>query len=77
MEKKVNLLNQLAQISDLIEKCGVVSPSQSVLFEVSKVEFEKIYDMVTKMTNISGETPNNTLNIKIGSVNFIFSTNNA
>ena len=77
MEKKGDLLNQLALIADLIEKCDVVSPNQNVLFEISKVEFEKIYDIITRKTNVTGDMPNTMLNIKIGSVNFIFSTSNA
>lgn len=77
MEKKGDLLNQLALIADLIEKCDVVSPNQNVLFEISKVEFEKIYDIITKKTNVTGDMPNTMLNIKIGSVTFIFSTSNA
>ena len=77
MEKKGDLLNQLALIADLIEKCDVISPNQNVLFEISKVEFEKIYDIITKKTNVTGDMPNTMLNIKIGSVNFIFSTSNA
>lgn len=76
MEKRGDLLNQLAIIADLIEKCNLNSPNQNVLFEVSKVEFEKIYDVITKKTNVSGDMPNNTMNIKIGAVNFIFSTSN-
>lgn len=77
MEKKGDLLNQLALIADLIEKCDVISPNQNVLFEISKVEFEKIYDIITRKTNVTGDMPNTMLNIKIGSVNFIFSTSNA
>lgn len=74
MEKRGDLLNQLAIIADLIEKCNLNSPNQNVLFEVSKVEFEKIYETIAKKTNVSGSMPDNTMNIKIGSVNFIFST---
>jgi len=76
MEKRGDLLNQLAVIADLIEKCNVNSPNQNVLFEVSKVEFEKICDTISKKINVSGSMPDSTMNIKIGSVNFIFSTSN-
>ena len=52
MEKKGEILNQLALISDLIEKVNADIKSNTIIFEVSKVEFERIFELMQK--NIIG-----------------------
>jgi hypothetical protein len=50
MEKKGDLLNQLALISDLIENLNADIKSNTIIFEVSKVEFERILEVIEKNT---------------------------
>lgn len=76
MEKKGEIFNQMAIISDLIEKANLFSNNQTVIYELNKKEFERVYDLVTKKTRMSGGTPKETFNIKIGQVNFIFNMSN-
>jgi len=74
MSKRPNLLNNLAIISDIIEKLDFKSNTSTVVIEVSKMEFEDVYFTINKNTN---ELPDiDTFKITIGGVNFIFSTNN-
>jgi hypothetical protein len=39
MEKKGDLFNQLAIISDLVERCNLVSVSSTIFFELNRAEF--------------------------------------
>lgn len=77
MQKKGDLLNQLALISDLIEKINADTKSNTLVFEVSKVEFEKIYDYIQKKYNRKGESVKNTFTITIGNVDIVFNMSNA
>jgi hypothetical protein len=73
--KKVDLLNELAVISDLIEKLDADVKSPSVIFEVSKVEFERIYDFIESKYGTRSQINTNTFTIKIGNTEFVFNTN--
>lgn len=75
MEKKDNFLIGLAKICDSIENLGYDLKSPTLVFELSKVEFEKIYDLIRKMYGGQTETPKNTFTIKIGNVDILFNTN--
>lgn len=77
MEKKDDLLNQLAVISDLIDKLNANVKSPTIAFEVSQLEFEKIFDDIQKKTGRKKEIPKNTFTISIGNTDIIFNTNNA
>ena len=77
MEKKGDIFNQLAMISDLLEKVNLNSNTQTIVFEVSEEEFKRIYELVTKKTRLTGGMPEETFNLKIGEVNIIFNKNNA
>jgi hypothetical protein len=77
MVKKGDLFNQLAIISDLLEKCNLETVSETIIFEVSKAEFDRVYKMVqTKIRGVQ-DNPENTFNIKIGNTNMVFNKNNA
>ena len=76
MEKKGELLNQLALISDLIEKANLESKSSTIIFEVSKVEFEKIFDSIQKKYGKKINNISNSFNINMGVVDIIFNTSN-
>jgi|688.fasta_scaffold845434_2 hypothetical protein len=76
MEKKVDLLLKFAEISDIIEKIDYNLKSPTLIFEVSKVEFEKIYDLiVSKYGKYDQTKPENTFTIKIGTTEIVFNTN--
>ncbi|MEY3434537.1 MAG: hypothetical protein RLZZ195_4 [Pseudomonadota bacterium] len=76
MEKKGELLNQLALISDLIEKTNLESKSSTIIFEVSKVEFEKIFDSIQKKYGKKINNISNSFTINMGVVDIIFNTSN-
>jgi hypothetical protein len=77
MEKKGDLLNQLALISDLIENLNADIKSNTIIFEVSKVEFERILEVIEKKYNRRGQKVKNSFTLSIGKVDVIFNTSNA
>ena len=48
MEKKGELLNQLAIISDLLEKVNAETKSTTIVFELSNMEFDRVFDSIQK-----------------------------
>jgi hypothetical protein len=76
MEKKGDLLNQLALISDLIENLNADIKSNTIIFEVSKVEFERILEVIEKKYNRRGQKVKNSFTISIGKIDVIFNTSN-
>jgi hypothetical protein len=50
MEKKGEILNQLAIISDLLEKTNMQTKSSTIILELSKVEFERVFELIQKNT---------------------------
>lgn len=77
MEKKGDLFNQLAIISDLLEKTNVDSSSQTIILELPEKEFQRIYKMVrSRVKQVTGE-PEDTFNVRIGNVNIVFNKSNA
>ena len=50
MEKKGNFFNQIAIISDLLEKINLESESRTVIFELKEEEFNRVYGLVTDKT---------------------------
>jgi hypothetical protein len=77
MEKKGNPLNQLAIVSDLLEKINLNVESTILVLTLNKDEFEKIFDMVQKKQNTTIERPDNTFQLKIGEVEIFFNMSNA
>jgi hypothetical protein len=76
MEKKGDLLNQLAIISDLIEKINTNTISQTIVLELPKEEFEKAFETIQKKYGRRIEKPKNSFSISIGLVNVIFNMSN-
>jgi len=76
MEKRGDLLNQLAIISDLTEKLNADIKSNTFIFEVSKSEFDRIFELIEKKNNRKSKTPKGKFTITIGSIDIVFSTNN-
>lgn len=77
MEKKGDILNQLAIVSDLIEKVNITSQSNTIILELSNMEFLRVFDEIQKKYLMKMETPKNTFSIKIGEVDIVFNTSNA
>jgi hypothetical protein len=77
LQKKGDLLNQLALISDLIENLNADIKSNTIIFEVSKVEFERILEVIEKKYNRRGQKVKNSFTLSIGKVDVIFNTSNA
>ena len=77
MEKKGEILNQLALISDLIENLNADIKSNTIIFEVSKVEFERILQIIEKKYNRKSQKVKNSFTISIGKVDVVFNTSNA
>jgi hypothetical protein len=75
MEKKGELLNQLAVVSDTVEKINADIKSRTLIFEVSQVEFDKIFEMVEKKYGKKSYKPKNSFSITIGVMDIIFNTN--
>ena len=55
MEKKGDLLNQLAIISDLLEKMNIDSKSRTIVIEVDEEEFNRIFDSTDDKVLIKDE----------------------
>lgn len=77
MEKKGELLNQLALISDLIENLNADIKSNTIVFEVSKVEFERILELIEKKYNRRSQKVKNSFTLSIGKIDVVFNTSNA
>jgi hypothetical protein len=76
MEKKGDLLSQLAIISDLLEKVNAEIESQTIVLELNKTEFNKVFKIIEKKYGKVMEIPTDTFTINMGVVNIIFNTNN-
>lgn len=74
MEKKGDLLNQLAIISDLLEKVNADLESQTIVLELEQKEFDRVFKLIQKKYGKTTQTPNETFTINLGVVNIIFNT---
>jgi hypothetical protein len=74
MEKKGDLLNQLAIISDLIEKVNAETKSCTMVFELSQMEYDNVFDYIQKKYGNRMEKPKNSFSITIGMVDIVFNT---
>jgi len=72
MEKKGELLNQLAIISDLLEKINSNIESRTIIFELEQDDFKKAFDTIQNKYGRKMEKPKNSFSISIGSVDIIF-----
>lgn len=77
MKKKGELLNQLAIISDLMENINLEAISKTVLLDVNKVEFDKVYKIVIEKTKIDIPNDGSVFTVKIGDIDFVFNMSNA
>ena len=75
MEKKGELLNQLAIISDLLEKINLESESRTIVLELPKKDFEDTFELIQKKYSRRMERPKNSFSITIGMVDIVFNMN--
>jgi hypothetical protein len=76
MEKKGEILNQLAIISDLLEKINLETESRTIILQLPKKDFEDTFEIIQKKYNRKIDKPKNSFSITIGMVDIIFNTNN-
>jgi hypothetical protein len=76
MEKKGELINQLAIISDLLEKLNTNTESTTIILNLKEDEFLKAFDSIQKKYGRIIEKPNETFTITIGEVDIIFNMSN-
>lgn len=76
MERKGDLFNQLAIISDLLEKANIESKNQVIVFELDREEFVRIYKLTQMKAKKSLEVPKTSFSLKIGNVDIVFNMNN-
>ena len=76
MEKKGELLNQLAIISDLLEKLNTNTESTTIILNLKEEEFLRAFDLIQKKYGRKIEKPEKTFTITIGLVDIIFNMNN-
>lgn len=77
MEKKGDLLNQLAIISDLIEKINLENHSSVLIIDLQKEEFEKTLNNLQKKYGENIENVKDKFTLSLGAVDIIISTNSA
>ena len=76
MEKKGELLNQLAIISDLLEKLNTNTESTTIILNLKEEEFLKAFDLIQKKYGRIIDKPEETFTISIGEVDVIFNMSN-
>lgn len=79
MEKKGDMLNQLAIIADLMEKVNIDYVATTIIFNVNEKEFENVYNYTARKNNetfvpLKKDIKDFTLNI--GNIQIIVSKNN-
>ncbi len=76
MEKKGEMLNQLAIISDLLEKINLESTSRTVVFQLKEDDFINAFETIQKKYGRKMDKPNKTFTITIGDVDIVFNMSN-
>lgn len=76
MEKKGDILNQLAIISDLLEKIGNNVNSMTLIFSLPESDFINLFNYFQTKQYRNEKVPKDTFTIKIGNVDIFFNKNN-
>jgi hypothetical protein len=74
-EKKGDILNQLAIISDLLEKINIDARNASVLLEVNEEEFDRVRNYISVKQKVETDNDESVFAIVIGDIDFVFSKN--
>jgi hypothetical protein len=75
MEKKGDIINQIAIISDLVEKMNLDKLSSTIIFDLEDSVFIDTFNYVNKKHNNKISKPEKTFTIKIGELDVIFNKN--
>lgn len=76
MDKKGELLNQFAIISDLLEKTNIEFQNCVIVFELSDDEFKKNYEYISTKQNKRSSKPSKSFMVKIGNIDIILNKSN-
>lgn len=63
-------------MSDLLEKVNIESKTSTIIFDLSKEEFNRVFEKIQKKYDKKLEIPNNTFSITIGLIDIVFNTSN-
>mgnify|MGYP000844884667 CR=1 FL=1 len=74
MEKKGEILNQLAIIADLLENVNLDAETKSAVFILNEKEFDRMFDKIIKKTKVKSDV-GQTFSVKIGEIEFVFTRN--
>jgi len=75
MEKKGEILTQMALISDLFERANMVSKNTSVIIMVTEDEFDRLFNLIIKKANLNLNKAEDRFSVKIGVVEYVFTLN--
>jgi hypothetical protein len=59
-----------------MEKINAETKSATMIFELSNVEFEKVFELIQKKYGRKMDKPKDTFTITIGQVDIVFNTSN-
>lgn len=77
MEKKGDIFNQLALISDLLEHINLKEvETTDVVFTLKENEFNEMFARVSKKANKMIDETENSFSVIIGTIKFIFNKSN-
>jgi hypothetical protein len=76
MEKKGDIINQIAIISDLVEKMNIDKLSSTIIFDLNGKTFDETFNYFNMKHNNKMLKPEKTFSIKIGELDVIFNKNN-
>jgi len=72
MDDKKKILNELAIISDQLEKISIITENKIVTINLNKENFEKLYTLITNNKKVEI----NEFDVIIGQVNYKFNNYN-
>jgi hypothetical protein len=75
MEKKGEILNQLAIISDLVERLNLESTTSTITLTLNEVEFNRVYKIIKEKTKDNMGEVKGSFAISIGEVDILFNMN--
>jgi hypothetical protein len=75
--KKGDIFNQLAIISELLEEVNLETKNTSVLIEVRDEEFERVRKLISVKQKVDLEPDETVFSIVLGDIDFVFSKNSA
>jgi len=75
MEKKGEILTQMALISDLFERANMESKNTSVIIMVAEDEFDRLFNLITKKAHLTLNKAEDRFSVKIGVVEYVFTLN--